>query len=337
MLIVLSCLVLVPALVLAIGFAANVMRTTRSAAVEVADADFVRTARGKGVPAGRIRSRHILRNASVPIVTITGIQFGYLLGGTVIIEQIFALPGLGRLLFTSIENRDYPLVRFGTGDLSAVLPGPSPCGRTNTRIKGWMGRADQSTKVRALFVTAKQVNEILRRHPEVLRARLVVEGEVGKDRMTLRCEAKERPAGLAEAIKKAVIASPAFWLLIEENAGAILARDPAALERLGECAAAVQHALTLPGPSVTRGPRACTFWRDRPINWYSSLRGPEAVARSESRAGLCAPPAGDRTCRPAIVRIWLDGGGEGRCPLSLVVSSCVGRHEPAWPWASAHT
>ncbi|WP_051266681.1 ABC transporter permease [Nakamurella lactea] len=100
-----------PALVLAVGFAANVMRTTRSAAVEVADADFVRTARGKGVPAGRIRSRHILRNASVPIVTITGIQFGYLLGGTVIIEQIFALPGLGRLLFTSIENRDYPLVQ----------------------------------------------------------------------------------------------------------------------------------------------------------------------------------------------------------------------------------
>jgi peptide/nickel transport system permease protein len=100
-----------PAIVLAVGFAANVMRTTRSAAVEVADADFVRTARGKGVPGSRIRSRHILRNAAVPIVTITGIQFGYLLGGTVIIEQIFALPGLGRLLFTSIENRDYPLVQ----------------------------------------------------------------------------------------------------------------------------------------------------------------------------------------------------------------------------------
>jgi peptide/nickel transport system permease protein len=102
---------LYPALVLAVGFAANVMRTTRSAAVEVAEADFVRTARGKGVGPTRIRTRHILRNASVPIVTITGIQFGYLLGGTVIIEQIFALPGLGRLLFTSITNRDYPLVQ----------------------------------------------------------------------------------------------------------------------------------------------------------------------------------------------------------------------------------
>lgn len=106
---------------------------------------------------------------------------------------------VGEVVITSF-NRDYPLVRFGTGDLSAVLPGASACGRTNTRIKGWMGRADQSTKVRALFITAKQVNEILRRHPEVMRARLVVEGEVGKDRMTLRCEAQEQPDGLAEAI-----------------------------------------------------------------------------------------------------------------------------------------
>ncbi|MGH3502987.1 MAG: ABC transporter permease [Nocardioidaceae bacterium] len=100
-----------PALVLAVGFAANVMRTTRSSYMEVADADFARTALGKGLTGRRIRFRHVLRNASVPIVTITGIQFGYLLGGTVIIEQIFALPGLGRLLFTSITNRDYPLVQ----------------------------------------------------------------------------------------------------------------------------------------------------------------------------------------------------------------------------------
>jgi len=106
---------------------------------------------------------------------------------------------VGEVVITTF-NRDYPLVRFGTGDLSAVLAGPSPCGRSNTRIKGWMGRADQSTKVRALFVTAKQVSEILRRHPEVLRARLVVEGEVGQDRMTLKCETRERPAGLGEAI-----------------------------------------------------------------------------------------------------------------------------------------
>jgi phenylacetate-CoA ligase len=106
---------------------------------------------------------------------------------------------VGEVVITSF-NKDYPLVRFGTGDLSAVLDKPSPCGRTNVRIRGWMGRADQSTKVRAMFVTPKQVSEVLRRHPEVVRARLVVEGEVGNDRMTLKCEAKDRPAGLAEAI-----------------------------------------------------------------------------------------------------------------------------------------
>jgi phenylacetate-CoA ligase len=100
-------------------------------------------------------------------------------------------PGeVGEVVITRF-NQDYPLIRFGTGDLSAVLPGASPCGRTNVRIKGWMGRADQSTKVRAMFVTPGQVADILRRHPEVLRARLVVSGEPGNDSMTLRCEVKE--------------------------------------------------------------------------------------------------------------------------------------------------
>jgi phenylacetate-CoA ligase len=106
---------------------------------------------------------------------------------------------VGEVVITSF-NRDYPLIRFATGDLSAVLPGASPCGRTNVRIRGWMGRADQSTKVRAMFVTPAQVNDVTRRHPEVLRARLVVEGEAGNDRMTLKCEARDRPAGLAQAI-----------------------------------------------------------------------------------------------------------------------------------------
>jgi len=106
---------------------------------------------------------------------------------------------VGEVVVTSL-NTDYPLVRFGTGDLSAMLAGTSPCGRTNMRIKGWMGRADQATKVRAMFVTPKQVGEVLRRHKEVLKARLVVEGETGNDRMTLKCEVQERPSGLAEAI-----------------------------------------------------------------------------------------------------------------------------------------
>jgi phenylacetate-coenzyme A ligase PaaK-like adenylate-forming protein len=109
-------------------------------------------------------------------------------------------PGeVGEVVITSF-NQDYPLIRFATGDLSAVLPGASPCGRTNVRIKGWMGRADQSTKVRAMFVTPRQINDIVRRHPEIARARLVVEGEAGNDRMTLRCEVAKTSSSLGEAI-----------------------------------------------------------------------------------------------------------------------------------------
>jgi len=109
-------------------------------------------------------------------------------------------PGeVGEVVITTF-NPDYPLIRFGTGDLSAVLPGTSPCGRTNVRIKGWMGRADQTTKVRGMFVTPKQVGEILRRHPEVLKARLVVAGTTGNDNMTLRCEGRGEDAALTAAL-----------------------------------------------------------------------------------------------------------------------------------------
>jgi peptide/nickel transport system permease protein len=100
-----------PALTLAVLLAATIMRTTRSAYLEVASMDFVRTAHGKGLAPRRVRLHHVLRNASVPIVTMIGIQFGYLLGGTVIVEQVFALPGLGRLVLTGIEQRDYPVVQ----------------------------------------------------------------------------------------------------------------------------------------------------------------------------------------------------------------------------------
>lgn len=95
---------------------------------------------------------------------------------------------VGEVVVTSF-NRDYPLVRFGTGDLSAVLPGVSPCGRTNLRIKGWLGRADQTTKIKGMFVHPSQVADVLRRHPEVARARLVVDNAGGQDRMVLNCEA----------------------------------------------------------------------------------------------------------------------------------------------------
>ena len=94
---------------------------------------------------------------------------------------------VGEVVITTF-NRDYPLVRFGTGDLSAVLPGASPCGRTNMRIRGWMGRADQRTKVKAMFVDPSQVAEIAKRHREILKARLIVDTGDGQDRMTLHCE-----------------------------------------------------------------------------------------------------------------------------------------------------
>jgi phenylacetate-CoA ligase len=114
------------------------------------------------------------------------------------------VPGeVGEVLITTF-NKDYPLLRFATGDLSAVLPGTSVCGRTNVRIKGWMGRADQSTKVRAMFVTPRQISEIARRHPEIVRARLVVSGEAGSDEMTLHCEVAGTPAGLRDAIAASI-------------------------------------------------------------------------------------------------------------------------------------
>ena len=90
--------------------------------------------------------------------------------------------------------------------LSAVMPGASPCGRTNQRLRGWLGRADQSAKVRGMFVHAGQVAEVLKRHPELGRARLVVEGEMADDRMTLQVEADE-PAAPADVLAAAVAAT----------------------------------------------------------------------------------------------------------------------------------
>jgi phenylacetate-CoA ligase len=94
---------------------------------------------------------------------------------------------VGELVVTCF-NPDYPMIRFGTGDLTAVLAGPSPCGRTNTRIKGWLGRADQTTKVRGMFVHPAQVAELVKRHPQIARARLVITGEMANDQMALHCE-----------------------------------------------------------------------------------------------------------------------------------------------------
>jgi len=110
---------------------------------------------------------------------------------------------VGELVVTTL-NPDYPLVRFGTGDLSAVLPGSCPTGRSNTRIKGWMGRADQTVKVRGMFVHPGQVADIARRFPEVLKARLVVSGEMANDSMHFQAEAASMPEGLDQRIGEAI-------------------------------------------------------------------------------------------------------------------------------------
>jgi phenylacetate-CoA ligase len=106
---------------------------------------------------------------------------------------------VGEVVVTSF-NRDYPMIRLATGDLSAVLTGASPCGRTNTRIKGWMGRADQTAKVKGMFVRPEQVAEIGKRHPELGRLRLVVTREAEQDAMTLMAECVSPAPGLAEAV-----------------------------------------------------------------------------------------------------------------------------------------
>jgi phenylacetate-CoA ligase len=110
---------------------------------------------------------------------------------------------VGEVLVTLLDAPD-PLIRFATGDLSAILPGASPCGRTNMRIKGWMGRADQATKVRGLFVRPEQVAEVLRAHPGLARARLVVGSAEGKDTMVLRVETPVRDASLVESLAKSL-------------------------------------------------------------------------------------------------------------------------------------
>jgi peptide/nickel transport system permease protein len=102
---------LFPAIVLGIAVAAPVMRTTRSALLETIDKDFIRTAFGKGLKNRTVQFRHVLRNSLIPIVTMTGIQFGYLLGGAVIVEKIFALPGMGRQILDAINKREYATVQ----------------------------------------------------------------------------------------------------------------------------------------------------------------------------------------------------------------------------------
>jgi len=106
---------------------------------------------------------------------------------------------VGEVVVTSF-NPDYPMIRLGTGDLSAILPGVSPCGRTNMRIKGWMGRADQTAKVKGMFVHPRQIAEVAARHPELARLRLVVGRAGEQDSMTLQAECPSSDPALAEAV-----------------------------------------------------------------------------------------------------------------------------------------
>jgi len=102
---------LLPSLVLAFGIAAPIMRTTRTAVLEVRSEDFIRTAKAKGISTRRLQIKHVLTNTLVPIVTMTGLQFGYLLGGAVVVEQIFSLPGIGRQVLIGIQQKEYAVVQ----------------------------------------------------------------------------------------------------------------------------------------------------------------------------------------------------------------------------------
>ena len=108
---------------------------------------------------------------------------------------------VGEVLVTAL-NPDYPLIRFATGDLSAIMPGTSPCGRTNMRIRGWMGRADQTTKIKGMFVRPEQVAALVARHPEILRARVIADRDGEMDVMIVQLESS---AGAGAAFDGSVV------------------------------------------------------------------------------------------------------------------------------------
>jgi len=150
-------------------------------------------------------------NIAYETLTDSKVNPGMVLDETLLLEIVRPGTGdpvadgeVGEIVITSF-NPDYPLIRFATGDMSAVMGGVSPCGRTNTRIKGWMGRADQTIKVRAMFVHPSQIADIVKRHPIIKKARLVVSGEMANDEMTLHCEVEHVDASLPEV--EAIIAS----------------------------------------------------------------------------------------------------------------------------------
>jgi phenylacetate-CoA ligase len=140
-----------------------------------------------------------------------------------------AMGEVGEVVVTSL-NADYPLIRFATGDLSAVMPGTSPCGRTNMRIKGWMGRADQTTKIKGMFVRPEQVAELVARHPEIVRARVIASREQERDALTVRVESTERSAGFIAAVEASVQATLKMRGTVEATAPGSLPNDGKVIE-----------------------------------------------------------------------------------------------------------
>jgi len=136
---------------------------------------------------------------------------------------------VGEIVVTTL-NPDYPLIRFGTGDLSAELPGASPCGRTNRRIKGWMGRADQTTKVKGMFVHPEQIAEVVKRHPEITRARLVVSQDAQGDIMTLKGEAQSNDPALARRVAESLSTITKLKGLVELVSPGSLPQDGKVIE-----------------------------------------------------------------------------------------------------------
>jgi phenylacetate-CoA ligase len=139
---------------------------------------------------------------------------------------------VGEVVVTTAASAIYPLLRFATGDLSAVLPGASPCGRTNTRLRGWLGRADQSAKVRGLFVHARQIGDVVRRHPEIRKARLVVRAEKDLDEITLLCETRGAGEGLRARIADSIRDVCSVRGAVELVAPGTLANDGKVIEDL---------------------------------------------------------------------------------------------------------
>jgi phenylacetate-CoA ligase len=136
---------------------------------------------------------------------------------------------VGEVLVTTL-NPDYPLIRFATGDMSAVLAGPSPCGRTNMRIKGWMGRADQTAKIKGMFVRPEQVADLTARHPEIIRARVIATRARERDILTVRIETHETSAPFLAAVEASVQATLKMRGSVEPVAPGSLPNDGKVIE-----------------------------------------------------------------------------------------------------------